>query len=191
MDPSTFLFHWTEGTESGMDNSPRWDWAGGMHSTGITMMKGVVDFGVYFAKDCEALAQIWRILGETTNYHHWSTLSRNVSQAVHDHLWDAQRGGYSDLLPNGTFARIVSVSNFLPLLLEDIFESRVDTLVKGLKELSEGLLWPLASFGPKDASTYSTDMWRGEWAIVFLDSKLHNNQIITLMQVLCGSTQTI
>ena len=158
------LLAWDKGTESGMDNSPRWDFSQGRgeraHAT--RGMRGAVDFGVFLAADAAALARIARVLGNGTLASTWDAVAAAAGGAVHRFLWDDGAAGYYDALPDGALATNVSaVSNFLPLLLDDLPASRVAPMVARLGELNKGAPCPIPSYGPVGDPSFSTDMWRG------------------------------
>ena len=159
-DPTgaTQLLWWIKGTESGMDNSPRFD----NYDPDRPLL--AVDFSVFIAREAQLLADMWGLLDEPKKSSHWRAVASNVSAAVHATLWDAERGFYFDrhtARDGGAFSDVRAVSGLLPLWLPDIPADRVTALVSTLldPDLFDSTV-PLPSVAA-NSSTFSTDMWRG------------------------------
>jgi neutral trehalase len=76
-------------------------------------------------------------------------------------LWDDEAGFYCDRTMDGTPTGVRAVSGFLPLLLDDVPQDRVDRLVSQLRD--PDAFWtsfPIPSVSVDDPK-WSTDMWRG------------------------------
>ncbi len=163
-DPTgqTPLLVWTKGTESGMDNSQRFD-------TGSPDSLLAVDFSVFLAREAGFLARIGKVIGNTSLEAEWSGVEANVTAAIHDKLWDESTGLYMDLrvCPNGVrgckpgFSAVEAVTGFLPLWIDGIPSGRIDTLIAAINDTSRfGTIVPLPSVS-RATSDFSTDMWRG------------------------------
>lgn len=155
-DPTgkTPLLVWTKGTESGMDNSQRFDLRDVPHML-------AVDFSVFLARECALLARIASVLGNETAAAQWNRTASEVSTAIHETLWDAEAGLYGDLEVKRGFTGIKAVTAFLPLWLPDIPTARVATLLSKMqdpKTFATPVPLPSVSL---DTELFSTDMWRG------------------------------
>eukprot|EP00936_MAST-01D_sp_MAST-1D-sp1_P001858 g1858.t1 len=175
-DPSgeTPLLYWLKGTESGMDNSQRFD--------GYSVRKPLlaVDFSVFAARESAFLARMHGELGNATAASHWAAIAANMSRAVHDTLWDPDAdadadssggtststggGFYRDRhtgADGGAFSTVSAVSGLLPLWLPDVPADRAARLVATLSDPTMfAAPVPLPSVALSTAE-FSTDMWRG------------------------------
>ena len=95
-DPSqaTPLMSWIKGTESGMDNSQRFD--ANVTSPGNVRSMLAVDFSTFFALDTARLALIAKEIGNQSASKTWSAISSNMSSAMHELLWDKGTKLYMD-----------------------------------------------------------------------------------------------
>jgi len=159
-DPSglTPLLVWTKGTESGMDNSQRFD----ASTTKQPDQLLAVDFSVFMARETMLLSQIGLALGESEAARDWAKISVNISSAVHSVMWDKSSQLYYDM-PAGGGARspVKAVTGFLPLWLPDIPQERVAMLMATMndpKTFKTPVPMPSVSV---DTPSFSTDMWRG------------------------------
>ena len=138
--------------ESGMDNSARFDQA---------IPLDAVDFSTYAALDMASIAAIADELGDTPRARHWEDAAGRTSRAIHELLWDDQRGLYYDRTMNGELSDVAAISGLLPLLLDDIPPERVDRLVAAIDDPARfATRAPIPSVAVSDPS-WSTDMWRG------------------------------
>ena len=138
--------------ESGLDNSPRFDDA---------ILLDAVDFSTFQAHDMHCMAQICQELSLVERAKVWEQRAAAMRQAIHTQLWDETRGFYYDIDFAGNFSRTSAVTGFLPLLLEDIPEKRVQRLIKKLKDPTQfNTAFPIPSVAVSDPR-WSTDMWRG------------------------------
>ena len=150
---ATPLLYWTKGTESGMDNSPRFDWKG---PEGLLS----VDFSVFAAREAELLAQMHGALNNASAAALWRGIAANISAAVHAHLWDETRGFYYDR-KDGQLSPIAAVTGFLPLWLDDLPDERLAPLLAAIADpVRFGTAVPLPSVA-RNTPSFSTDMWRG------------------------------
>lgn len=149
---ATQLLRWTKGTESGMDNSQRFD-------NSSTML--AVDFSVFASCEASYLSKMHDALGNESGARLWSERAQAISADVHGILWDASRGGYYDRASaDGDYSDVAAVSGLLPLLLDDLPVSRAGALAEaiGTGPFSANVSLPSVALGTRD---FSTDMWRG------------------------------
>jgi hypothetical protein len=138
--------------ESGLDNCQRFDQA-------LTM--DAVDFSVFWAEDARHLALILRALGREADALRWDQRAAAVRRAIHELLWDDERGLYVDRHLDGRLSSVQSVVGFLPLLLPDCPPERVDRLVATLQDPTRfAAAHPIPAISLDDPD-WSTDMWRG------------------------------
>ncbi|NOU68914.1 hypothetical protein GC096_33385 [Paenibacillus sp. LMG 31461] len=138
--------------ESGMDNSPRFDEAAQLDA---------VDFSSYAAADMTYMSRIAEELGDNERSLLWSRRSTAMSANIHSKLWDEEDGFYYDLAMNGSMSKVKAVSGFMPMLLEDLEETRTERLLAMLHDPKHfGTALPVPSTAVSEV-TYSRDMWRG------------------------------
>ena len=139
--------------ESGLDNSPRFDFD--------DPCIDAIDFSCYLAHDAGCLAEIWRILGRGTEADAAQRLHDRTAELVNGLLWDETDGLYYDRLSDGRLSRIPSVASFLPLWAGLCPPERAARLVSALVDPAR--FWtalPVPSIA-RNAPEYDTDMWRG------------------------------
>lgn len=153
----TPLLCWSGGIESGMDNSPRFDFL-------PNRQMAAVDFSVFFARDASFLAKICHELGDAACESEWLNTSLKVSSAVHNMLWDEENGLYLDRMvteDQSIFSEVKAVTGLLPMWLNDIPKDRVPKLLAAIRDPRKfGTKVPLASVA-RSTPSFSTDMWRG------------------------------
>eukprot|EP00937_MAST-01D_sp_MAST-1D-sp2_P000079 g79.t1 len=158
-DPTgaTPLLYWLKGTESGMDNSQRFD------SYNVKRPLLAVDFSVFAAREAAFVSRMHGALGNATAAAHWASVASKISAAVHATLWDADRQFYYDRHTgaDGKFSDVAAVSGLLPLWLPDIPPAHAAALMAKLDDEA----WfaapvPLPSVALSTRG-FSTDMWRG------------------------------
>jgi len=138
--------------ESGLDNSPRFDAAA---------IVDAVDFSAFQAHDMECLSRIADELGRPGDAATWRDRSQQMAGRIHELLWDADIGLYTDRDLDGQLTGVKAVSGFLPLLLGHVAPDRVDALAAhAANPETFGAAFPLPS-ASLDEPTWSTDMWRG------------------------------
>ncbi len=138
--------------ESGLDNSPRFDDA---------VLLDAVDFSTFQARDMQYVAQICHELNLVEREKVWEQRAAVMRHAIHTQLWDETRGFYYDLDFAGNLSRTSAVTGFLPLLLDDIPQKRVERLIEKLKNPKQfNTAFPIPSVAVSDPR-WSTDMWRG------------------------------
>ena len=154
------LLEWHTGTdphcrcdESGLDNSPRFDF----DDPAID----AIDFSCYLAHDAGCLAEIWRILGRDAEANAAKALRDRTAERINALLWCEADGLYYDLLADGRLSGVASVASFLPLWAGICPPDRAARLVAALTDPAR--FWtalPVPSIA-RNAPQYDTDMWRG------------------------------
>ncbi|MGG1550164.1 amylo-alpha-1,6-glucosidase [Paenibacillus ferrarius] len=138
--------------ESGMDNSPRFDEA---------VLLDAVDFSSYAAADMMYISLIAEELGDKERSLRWSRQSAAMSAAIHRQLWDEEDGFYYDLAMDGSRSKVMAVSGFMPMLLENMPTARTERLLALLHDPQYfGTPLPVPSTAVSE-SAFCTDMWRG------------------------------
>lgn len=138
--------------ESGLDNSPRFDFDEEMDA---------VDFSMFLAHDALYLSYIYQELGNAEKQAEWLGVYENVKAKTNELLWDEETGAYYDRLFDGKLSKVLTPASFFPLFAKIPSQEQAAKMVKTLTD--ENLLWteyPLATVA-KTHPTYSTDMWRG------------------------------
>ncbi len=139
--------------ESGLDNSPRFDFDDAAIDA--------IDFSCYLAHDAGCLARIWRILGQDEKADDADALRQRTTDKINELLWDEDDGLYYDRLADGRLSRVASVASFLPLWAGICPPERAARLVASLTNPAR--FWtamPVPSIA-RDSSCYDIDMWRG------------------------------
>ncbi len=139
--------------ESGMDNTPRFD---------DGEAKAAVDFSCFMARECEAMADMARLLGRAEEAAAWDAERRAIADAVNATLWDEADGFYYDRrFSDGALYKVKAVSGFLPLYAGICDGRRTAALVAHLVDPQQfGTDAPIPSVSLDDP-THEEDMWRG------------------------------
>ena len=138
--------------ESGLDNSPRFDFEGRLDA---------IDFSTFIANDAESLANIYFALSEKRDAEIWRERAYSIKEKINELLWDEKSGVYYDRIDAGDLTRVLTPASFFPLFAGIPSAERASRMVELL--VSESQLWtsfPVASIA-KSHPSYSTDMWRG------------------------------
>eukprot|EP00947_MAST-08B_sp_MAST-8B-sp1_P004599 g4599.t1 len=120
-DPTgaTPLLVWTRGTESGMDNSQRFDACSTSTSTSSSSSSSSnnnrpckellsVDFSVFLAREAAHVAALANITGNATKAEEWAAVAAKVEAAIHAVLYDKDRGLYFDRWASPSLASLAS-----------------------------------------------------------------------------------
>jgi len=138
--------------ESGIDNSPRFDFDEDMDA---------VDFSCYLAHDILYYTYILRELGRDDRAKEWLSIYNKIKDNVNKLLWDNEDGIYYDRVINGELTKVITPLSFLPMFAKICDDNQAKKMVATLKR--KDLLWtetPLSTIA-RTHPTYSTDMWRG------------------------------
>lgn len=138
--------------ESGLDNSPRFDFDEEMDA---------LDFTCFQAHDAEYLSKIYYELDETEKGAYWAKEHAELKKKIIEQMYDAESGAFYDRLFNGELTKVLTPVSFLPLFTRLCTADQASRMVQRLTNEEE--LWtkaPIASISRKHP-TYSTDMWRG------------------------------
>lgn len=138
--------------ESGLDNSPRFDFDEKMDC---------MDFTTYLALDSEYLSKIYDILGDKEKSEKWLKVHQNTSNLINKYFWNEEGGYYCDRLFDGKLTKVLTHTSFLPMFAGIASKEQAEKMVKTI--MDESLIntpFPFASIS-QDHPTYSTDMWRG------------------------------
>ena len=139
--------------ESGLDNSPRFDF----DDPAID----AIDFSCYLAHDAGCLAEIWRLLGRPAAADAADALRARTAARINALLWSETDGLYYDRLADGSLSGVPSVASFLPLWAGVCPPERAARIVRALTDPAR--FWtalPVPSIA-RDSAFYDTDMWRG------------------------------
>lgn len=139
--------------ESGLDNSPRFDF----DDPAID----AIDFSCYLAHDAGCLVEIWRLLGHNMEADAAAALRDRTAAQINALLWSEADGLYYDRLADGRLSGVPSVATFLPLWAGVCPPDRARRLVSALTDPAR--FWtalPVPSIA-RDSAFYDTDMWRG------------------------------
>ncbi|MCB8883296.1 hypothetical protein ACELLULO517_23810 [Acidisoma cellulosilytica] len=142
--------------ESGMDNSPRFDFN---YPTALA----VTDFNAYIAHECEILAGFAQDLGHAAESMLWGGRHASLCHRINTSLWSDAYGFYCDYdSAAAERSPVLASAGFLPLLCGAPSIDRAKTLLTHLKNPeSFGTAFPVPSIAASDHAHYSKDMWRG------------------------------
>ena len=138
--------------ESGLDNSPRFD---------FDVEMDAVDFSTYLSSDAKYLSMIYAELGDKENSEYFNDLHERTKQKINELLWHDEDGLYYDRLFDGKLTRVATPFSFWPMFAGLCSQEQADKMVKVL--LDENRFWtalPVPTM-PKDSEFFETDMWRG------------------------------
>lgn len=148
--------------ESGLDNSPLYDDAPFDPKTGMMEEADVGLMGLYVA-DCNALAEIARVLGKSAEKAELEARSVRYTASL-GKLWDEESGIFLNRnLKTGAFVRRMAPTCFYPLL------ARAATPAQAARMVREHLMnpaefwgeWALPSIARSDTAFKDQDYWRG------------------------------
>jgi putative isomerase len=101
--------------ETGMDNSATHDEAVYDPDT-RTLSTYDLGLNCALALDAEMLSHMAALLGRTEEADEFAALAEQSKQLIRDHLWDADRGIFSNRQRKGGFVRSLSPTSFYPLM---------------------------------------------------------------------------
>ena len=142
--------------ESGMDNSPRFDFH-------YPTQLAAVDFNAYLALECETLANFATTLGYAKDVALWQQRHDRLCRLINRYLWSEEHHFYCDLdAAAGALSPVLSSAGFLPLICGAATPERAAALVHHLRDPETfGTAFPVPSIAMRDTTHYAKDMWRG------------------------------
>jgi putative isomerase len=142
--------------ESGMDNSPRFDFH-------YPTQLAAVDFNAYLALECETLAGFAATLGFAKDVALWQQRHDRLCGLINEHLWSDEQQFYCDYdAAAGARSPVLSSAGFLPLICGAATPERAAALVRHLSDPEMfGTAFPVPSIAARDTRHYAKDMWRG------------------------------
>jgi hypothetical protein len=152
--------------ESGLDNSPLFDDVPLKPGTGL-MLQADVGLEALYVMDCDALAEIARVLGKTADARELSTRANTFRKALAG-LWNEERGIYLDRrLDNGKPSPRLAPTHFYPLLARAATQKQAERMIKehyfNPAEFHGRFVMP--SIARNDPAFADNHYWRGRiWA---------------------------
>ena len=152
--PGQPLPHYQHGNDSGWDNATTFDTARVIETA---------DLAAFLSGQLTVLSDLADELGHREDRAAWATLATEVSQAMHDLLWDGD-GYVSRDARTGASTRSASLLDLLPITLGSALPSDV------AEHLADGIRSHLTAWGPAteppSSPRYQADgYWRGPiWA---------------------------
>ena len=142
--------------ESGMDNSPRFDFH-------YPMQLAAVDFNAYLALECEILAGFATELGYASDAALWQQRHARLCSLINEYLWSEQHQFYCDYdAAARVLSPVLSSAGFLPLICGAATPERAAALAGHLQDPDMfGTAFPVPSIAACDTARYAKDMWRG------------------------------
>ena len=138
--------------ESGMDNSPRFDFDG---------QDDAIDLSSFVVNEMELLAKMSGVLGIVQDQKMWESSRSKLLKRINENLWDSKTAFYYDRNSDNQFVRTKTIASFIPLFAGVANKNQAESLVEHLTNERE--FWsafPVASTA-RNEPTYSNDMWRG------------------------------
>lgn len=147
------LCEWKKGgAESGMDNSPRFEFGEPFDA---------VDLNCFIVNDYAISAAIAGALGDTAAAETYRARAESLAGRIREHLWDPERGFFLDRRNDGALIPVESPCAFMALFAGVASPEQAEALVAALRDPRRfGSAMPLPSIGLGDP-TYEKDMWRG------------------------------
>ena len=142
--------------ESGMDNSPRFDFH-------YPTQLAAVDFNSYLALECETMAGFAAVLGREGDVTPWQQRHDRLCRLINQHLWSDEHQFYCDYdATAGELSPVLSSAGFLPLICGAATPERASALARHLRDPQMfGTTLPVPSIAACDTTQYAKDMWRG------------------------------
>jgi putative isomerase len=142
--------------ESGMDNSPRFDFH-------YPTQLAAVDFNAYLALECETLAGFAATLGYPKDVAVWQQRHAQLCCLINQYLWSEEHRFYCDYdAASGTLSPVLSSAGFLPLICGAATAEQATILAGHLRDPEMfGTAFPVPSIAARDRTHYAKDMWRG------------------------------
>ena len=142
--------------ESGMDNSPRFDFH-------YPTQLAAVDFNAYLALECETLAGFAATLGYAKDVALWRHRHDRLCHLINRYLWSEEHQFYCDYdAAAGALSPVLASSGFLPLICGAATPERAAVLARHLRDPEMfGTALPVPSIAVRDTTHYAKDMWRG------------------------------
>ena len=142
--------------ESGMDNSPRFDFH-------YPTQLAAVDFNAYLALECETLAGFAVTLGYAEDVARWRHRHDRLCHLINRYLWSEEHQFYCDYdAAAGALSPVLASSGFLPLICGAATPERAAVLARHLRDPEMfGTALPVPSIAARDTTHYAKDMWRG------------------------------
>lgn len=140
--------------ESGMDNSPRFDFA---------TQVDAVDFNSFISLECEIMAEFASQLGLDDDLILWQERHNKINNLINERLWNEKEKFYCDYdVTRNEMSDILASTGFLPLICGAAYQEQAELLAKQLDnpETFKTPL-PVASIALCNEKYYSKDMWRG------------------------------
>ncbi|MBP5686612.1 MAG: hypothetical protein J6W87_02380 [Clostridia bacterium] len=141
-----------KGGESGMDNSPRFDFDTEMDA---------IDFSTYLCNDAKYLSMAFEEIGDKQNAEYFASVHESVKEKINTLLWSETDGIYYDRLFDGRLTGFATPASFLPMFAGICTRAQADKMVRVLTDKEK--FWtamPIPSV-PRDSEYYDLDMWRG------------------------------
>ena len=152
------LCEW-EGTDSGWDNSPRFD-AGPVEA---------LDLACWLYLDAVLLSTMAQRLAQIDDHFAFHDEAAAILQRIQTDFWDAGQGFFFDLEVDTNIRRPVrSPATFLPLFVGAATPEQAAAVALHLNDTNTfSTLFPLPSVAPTDPAYSATNYWRGPvWIIL-------------------------
>jgi putative isomerase len=152
--------------ESGLDNSPMYD---GVPFNSQTHMLEMTDVGLmgFYIADCNALAEIAKILGKKREAGELEKRSAGYTKALQS-LWDEKTGMFlNKRTDTGEFSPRLSPTNFYPLLARAATQKQAERMIREHYFNAEEFngQWMIPSITRNDTGFKDQSYWRGRiWA---------------------------
>jgi len=157
LEYGTPLYAWTSAEEAGCPGSPRF--AGGAAFA-------AVDLSCYLVSECRTLQAMAQRLGYRELAKTWGQRGDALAAAASKHLWNAERGLFTDRKPDGDFIDVRSSAGLLPLWAGIATEDQAARL-KG--HVTKGTFMAAAGVPSiaTDDPAFKKDGWAGPaWPVV-------------------------
>lgn len=151
--------------ESGLDNSPMYDNIPFDPVTHLLKQADVGLMGMYIL-DCDSLATIAKILGDTDTYERMVKRKQEMQLAL-QHLWDDSFGFFCNLrLDTKEHSHCISPTNFYAMFSDTVTQTQLALIKVHFYDENEFYgQWMLPSIARSDPAYRQQDYWRGRiWA---------------------------
>jgi len=156
--PLTFgapLYAWASAEEAATPGSPRF-------ASGTDF--AAIDLSTYIAAECRTLQQMAQALGYGVSARTWGRRADAVTQAIREHLWDADSGFFFDrTAPDGEWVRVWSWAGLAPLALGVADDDQADRLQEHLAGDRFRTPAGVATLGKNETAATGTGWAGGVW----------------------------
>lgn len=147
-------FNWN-GISSGMDNTPRQ--RGGKDMLWVDAISQQALSALY-------VSRLASVVGDRATALEFNEIYNSLKKLINENYWDEEDGCYYDILPDGSFVRVLTPASFWPLLAEIPSAEQVKRMTAFAlndSKLGGNIPWVTVSRDDKDFDAVDGNYWKG------------------------------